>query len=174
MLKQLMKHFNKADDADNKGVDEQMSTLTTGADAGAELAQALDSVKTMSTQLEDATKALTDAKAQIAELSAIIQTNKEMTAAAEAKALEAKMASRKEQIVAAVGTDKAETLMNSTKDLDDKSFSAVMAVVTLSVDKEANTPLFKEAGVDGKVDADKAVDEGSSLRALLVAKYKTN
>jgi predicted RNase H-like HicB family nuclease len=87
-----------------------------------------------------------------------------------ADALEVKMNARKEQIVLAVGTSKADGLMLATENLDDTAFNAVVSALTGSVDSQEDTKLFKEVGVAAQADPSKVAEISAEMK-LLKAKY---
>lgn len=130
--------------------------------------------------LQEAAAKLEDLTAQFAELSgkyeqaqaaleALAKEKAEMIAAAAAAKLEA----RKAQVVAAIGTEKADGLMAATENLDDVQFNAVLSALAGSVSAEADTAMFKEVGVTAEVDAVKVVEAGGESKEmkLLRAKY---
>jgi len=123
----------------------------------------------------DAEQLLTQATAEVAELktkleaaNSVIAAAEQAKAIAEKQALETKMAARKEKIVAAIGTEKADGLMLATEALDDAAFNAVLSALAGSVEAEASTEMFKEVGVDAKAEAPKT-DAVSRLAAALQA-----
>lgn len=87
------------------------------------------------------------------------------------QAKEKQLSARKEKIVAAVGTDKADALLTAVDGLADEQFEAIVGAMAMSVDKEAQSPMFTEAGVTGEVDLTKVEDTQSSLEAKLAEKY---
>jgi hypothetical protein len=97
-----------------------------------------------------------------AELAAIAAEKAELVATAAA----AKLAARKEKIVAAIGTEKADALMVATGSLDDAAFEAVVSAMTGSMDAEAKSSLFTEVGVTAEADAAKVVEESAEMRIL--------
>ena len=123
----------------------------------------------------EADQLLTQATAEVAELktkleaaNAVIAAAEQAKALAEKQTLETKMAARKEKIVAAIGTEKADGLMLATEALDDAAFNAVLSALAGSVEAEASTEMFKEVGVDAKAEAPKT-DAVSRLAAALQA-----
>lgn len=141
----------------------------------AELTEALSQVTTANELIAEMTEAhaaeVANLKAEIeaakAALDAIEAEKAEMIAKAEA----AKLAARKEKVVAAIGTEKAEGLMAATGHLDDAAFEAVVSALAGSVEAEASSDLFKEVGVDAEVDAAKVVEESEEMK-LLKQKYQ--
>lgn len=115
----------------------------------------------------DALKVERDAlQTRVEELSAYAKAEEEAKAKALADAEAKRLSDRKEKIVAAVGTDKSESLMEATKDLDDTSFAAVMSALSLKVETETKSPLFNELGVSGDVDASKVVFESKEMQMI--------
>jgi hypothetical protein len=112
----------------------------------------------------------------------VAELEKSLTQFAEAKAalekeIQAKrLETRKNVIVEAVGTAKADALLAATDSLDDAAFTAVVSALGMSMEAEAKTPAFKEVGVDAKADAVKVdeqanSDPGASLAKKLEQKY---
>src|SRR5438874_5791875 len=91
--------------------------------------------------------ALAEANSKIAELTADVAAAVEFNAARAKAAADAALAVRKEKIVAAVGTEKADALMTATASMDDGAFDAVMSAVATTQVAEANAALFKEVGI---------------------------
>jgi len=87
------------------------------------------------------------------------------------QAKEKELAARKEKIVAAVGTGKADALLEATEGLADAQFEAIVGAMAVSMEKEAASPMFTEAGITGDVDLSKVEDTQSSLEAKLAEKY---
>lgn len=113
----------------------------------------LSSTKAM---LEAATAAL---GAAAAEQEALIAT-------AEAK----RLAARKELVVAAVGTERADALLAATEGLDETAFSAVVSALGVSATVEAASPLFTEVGVTAEADTALVVAESKEM-TILKKKY---
>jgi hypothetical protein len=122
------------------------------ADLGAQLETAVASLAEMSGKYEVAQAAL-----------AAIEAEK---AALVADQVAAKLASRREQIEAAIGTEKAAGLMAATEGLEDVQFNAVISALAGSVNAEASTSLFTEVGVTAEADASKIVEESAEMRIL--------
>lgn len=123
----------------------------------------------LSTALATAVKAVEAADARVAELQALVDAAEAEKAEAAVKAAEAKTAARKEKIVAAVGTVRAEAVAAATEGLADAAFDAVLSAMTLSVEAEATSPLFTEAGVTAEADAAtvaNAVVESAEMKIL--------
>ena len=87
------------------------------------------------------------------------------------KAEAAKYTARKEKVVLAIGTAKADGLMLATQGLDDVSFDAVVSALAGSVDVEASKGLFAEVGVSASADTTK-IDEESSVMKLIKQQNK--
>jgi hypothetical protein len=122
--------------------------------------------------LASKTAELAEAQAKIAELTADVAAAVEFNAAREKAAAEAKAAARKEKIVAAVGTDKAASLLAATEKMEDGAFDAVMAALTTTQTVEAKTDLFKEVGVDAEADTSTLTTSAGRVMDYLTAKYK--
>jgi hypothetical protein len=120
----------------------------------------------VTSELAVAVAALTDMtvnfEAAQAALNALTAEKAERAAKAEA----AKFVARKEKVVSAIGTAKADGLMLATQGLDDAAFDAVVSALAGSVDVEASTGLFKEVGVSATADTTKIVDESPEMKIL--------
>jgi hypothetical protein len=104
----------------------------------------------LSAALETALTAVKEADARVAELSAAVEAAVAEKAAMVAKAAEAKANARKEKIVAAVGTARADALFAATSNLEDAAFDSVIGALVTSASAEASSKLFTEVGVTGE------------------------
>lgn len=111
---------------------------------------------------------------ELAETKAALTAIQEANAKAAADTLAAKLAARKEAIVAALGTERADAFMAATKDMPDEQFKTVMAAMALNAEAEANKPEFTEVGVDAQADVNALQAEAASngTAAILKAKYQ--
>lgn len=125
---------------------------TAAAKLTADLAEAVAALSAVTVSFEAAQAALNALTAEKAELAA--------------KAEAAKFVARKEKVVSAIGTEKADGLMLATQGLDDVAFDAVVSALAGSVDVEASTNLFKEVGVSANADTTKIVDESPEMKIL--------
>lgn len=126
------------------------------AEANALVAQAEGDSAELISKLEGAWATITSLEAQIAEMNA--------------SALAAKLSARKEKVVAAIGTERADSLMAATEGLDDTAFDAVVSALVGKGEAEASSDLFKEVGVTAEVDASKVESETAEMK-MLKAKY---
>lgn len=78
-----------------------------------------------------------------------------------AQALATKITSRKNTIVAAVGTESAEAVLSATTVLDDTQFGIVIGAMAKSLVVEASTPAFQEVGHGAQAELPKVVDEAN-------------
>jgi hypothetical protein len=109
---------------------------------------------------------LSEANEKVAELTEFKAT--QVKAAAEAKT-----ASRLAQLTELLGDDQAVSMNASLASLSDDAFSGVLTSLGVKSKTEADTPLFKEVGVDGEVDSTKLEDDVKSngVMHILAAKY---
>lgn len=150
-----------------------IETLSIAIDTSA-LQLELDAIKAeFGVQLDAANAALAELTGKYevatAQLAAIAAEKAELVANAAA----AKLAARKEKIVAAIGTEKSDALMTATEGLDDAQFNAVVSAMAGSVEAEAKTDLFKEVGVTADADASKVTEESAEMQ-ILKKKYPAN
>ena len=127
----------------------------------------------MRTDFEAGTAALNDAQAALAEMTANFEAAQAALNALTAekadmavKAEAAKFAVRKEKVVSAIGTEKADGLMLATQGLDDAAFDAVVSALAGSVDAEAKMGLFTEVGVAASADTTKIVAESAEMKII--------
>lgn len=172
MLKQLQKFFNTA------LAEEEEVNMTTKEDKP-ELA-AVEQSASLQALLESATAALSQTQTKLSEMSALYEQAQAALAAADvakaalvAEAAEKRLAARKQTIVAAIGTAKADALLEATEGLDDKAFSAVVGAMAVSLEVEANSESFKEVGTAAPEDKTlvEATQEESPEAKLLREKY---
>ena len=117
-----------------------------------DLASAVNALADMTINFEAAQAALNALTAEKAELAV--------------KAEAAKFTARKEKVVSAIGTEKADGLMLATQGLDDTAFDAVVSALAGSVDVEASKGLFTEVGVSATADTTKIVAESPEMKIL--------
>lgn len=120
----------------------------------------------LTTAVETATALETERDALKAQLEAL-QAEK---AEAAAKAEEAKLSARRARIEAAIGSERVEATMAVVANLTDENFETVMAAMAAGSDKEAQSPLFQEQGVEAKASAEVANGESKEMQ-LIKSKY---
>lgn len=171
MLDALMKKLNIGTKEDAEAATEVATeTLTVTVDTTTLQAE-LDAIKAeFGTQLEQATAALAEMTSKFEAAQAALAAVEAEKAEMLAKAAEAKLTARKEKVVAAIGTDKADALMAATVDMDDAQFTTVVSALAGSVEAEAKTDLFVEQGVAAEADAAKVVEESPEMK-IIRAKY---
>jgi hypothetical protein len=121
--------------------------------------------------MAEAAEKITGLQAELTEAKAALDAADAAKAEAEATALAARAKARKEKVVAAIGTERADALLAVTEGMDDAAFEAVVGALGASTETEAAKPLFNEVGADGGADAAK-VEESPEMK-ILRAKYKT-
>lgn len=123
----------------------------------------------LSTALTTALTAVAAADAKVAEAEAQVAALTTQLADFKTQAEAAKLTARKEKIVAAVGTERADALMEATKDTPDASFEAVVAALTVSTALEAKSKMFTAQGADGtQADAGQTADAVESETMKIV------
>lgn len=170
MLDKFKKFLNKKEDPEMK--DEKATQALTiqvdASEAKAELEKIQADFEAFKTE---ANALIAQADGQVAELKKQVEALVAEKAAMITEAAEKKLSARKEKIVAAIGTTKAEGVMAATKDLDDASFEAIVSALTTSVDAEAKSEMFTETGASAEADASKVVDPVEKLAANLAAQF---
>lgn len=109
---------------------------------------------------------LEEANAKLAAAADVLASAEADKEAAEAAALAAKLNARKEKVLAAVGTERADALLQVTEEMDDAAFDAVLSAIGLGAKAEAESQMFNEVGVAAEADAAKVVDESPEMKIL--------
>lgn len=126
--------------------------------AEALLAESEAKTKSLTEQLEAANALVADFRA-----AAVMAEAEKLQAVADAAA--AKLAGRKEKLVALLGTERADALLTVTENMEDAGFDAVVSALGVGAAAEADAPLFKEVGATVEADAAQIV-ETAEMRAL--------
>lgn len=177
MLKQLQKFFagNTAQPAQAE-TQEDVTTMTdkegqvvltaetNAMELVSQLASATESLVTMQSQFAELTDKFEKAQAALSEIEAAKQQL--ITDAAAAK-----LTARKEKLEATLGTEKSAEVLAATSTLDDVSFEAIASAFALSMDKEANSAMFKETGVAAEATPVEN-DTAARLEKRIAAQYK--
>jgi len=121
----------------------------------------------LSTALTTALSAVAEADSKVAELSTQLAALTAQLSEFKEQAATAKLAARKEKLVAAVGTKRADALMESTQGVDDAAFETVVSALSLSASLEEKTKMFTEQGADAQADATKTVVEESATMKIV-------
>lgn len=145
------------------------------ADVKSQLTQLQEALAGKDTELSDLAAKLATFEAEKAALEAALATaiehsqklESDVKEAAE-KQLAAKLEARKAKLEATLGSEKVNAVFEATKELEDAAFNAVVTAMATSVEVEAQSELFKEAGVAG--DAEPAKEMTAEER-ILRAKY---
>lgn len=121
----------------------------------------------LSTALETAMQAVKDADVAVAALQAEVAALKSTVDEAKVSAEQTKATTRKEKIVAAVGTTKADALFTATESLADEQFNAVVESLTSAASVESKSKMFTEQGAAAEVDPSKVVEQSTEMKILL-------
>lgn len=135
------------------------------AEANGVVDQYAAQVSELTTALEAAGELATSLQAKLDEAQGVIVAAAEQAAAA-------KLAARKEKIVAAVGEAKADALMAATQNMDDTQFSEIMGALGVAADKEAKSPLFNEVGVTTQTETVPSATAESAEMKILKARHQ--
>jgi aspartyl/asparaginyl-tRNA synthetase len=114
---------------------------------------------------------LADTQAQLEAATTALASVAAEKEAVEAAAKQAKMDARMTKLVSAVGDERAVALMAATEQLDDAAFDAVATAVTVNMDKEAESEMFSEAGVDAQAAPVVEKDAVSRLAENIAAQF---
>lgn len=170
LLSRIAKAMGKKEEIEMKE-EKPAETLTVTVDATAVKAELAQLQAEFESNISELKGQLEAAMASVEELKSALDAEKAAKEELIAKAKDAKLAARKERVVAAVGTDKADGVMAAVESLDDAAFEAIVSAMQGSVDAEAKSSMFKEVGVTAEVDASKVAEESQEMK-LLKAKYK--
>lgn len=141
---------------------EQLATLQSQFEGvQSNLENAVNTITELTANKEQLEAALADAIEANAKLEANLKDSAE-------KQLAEKLATRKAKLDAAVGSEKSEAAFEALKGLEDAAFEAVVTAMATSVEKEAQSELFTEAGVAGDAEPAKQM---TVEEKLLRAKY---
>lgn len=153
MLKNLTKYFKPEEEkvemttetnAAAPAAVEMTAELTAQvAELQASFAQVSEALATKETALAEMAAKLEQAEAALATVAA----EKE---AVEAAAKQAVKDARMSKLVEAVGDVQASALMTATEGMEDAAFEKIVAALTVNIDKEANSEMFNETGVDAQ------------------------
>lgn len=154
--------------------EEQTETLTLKIDATDVKAEIEALQEQFASFQAEANALLAAAEADAKELKEKLEAAQAVIAAVEAEKaqmiadqLAAKLAARKEKIVAAIGDEKADGLMAATEGLDDAAFNAVVSALVGSIEAEAKTDMFKEIGVNAEVDTAALEDKPAHFNTFI-------
>lgn len=126
----------------------------------------------LATALQTALEAVSNADQVVLALTEKLDAATAKIAELTASAEQARLTSRKEKIVAAVGTAKADALMAATDQLDEAQFNAVIGAMSTSLDIESKSKLFSEQGVAAEADANQVAPVSKEMQ-ILAQKYNT-
>lgn len=150
MLDHLKKVFSTA--ASEVQAAENPATPLLSQEMFAEMAEKLEGstaqLADLSAQLTEMTEKFSATSEKLAKAEEIINTAEATKAALLQEAHNTKMATRKEALVQAVGTVKADALLTATEQLDESSFASIVTAMSLNIETEAST--FQEQGVGAK------------------------
>lgn len=121
----------------------------------------------LSTALSAALTAVAEADGKVAEAVAKAAALEAQLAEFKTQAEAARLTARKDKLVAAVGTARADALMTATQGTDDTAFEAVISALTVSASLEGKTKLFVEQGADAQADASKTVPVESETMKIV-------
>jgi hypothetical protein len=83
-----------------------------------------------------------------------------------------KTAARQERVFAVIGeNEKATKLLSATEEMEDAQFEAIVSALAGSVEKEANSNMFKEVGVSSEATPTE-IDPVKKLAAKMAAQFK--
>lgn len=119
--------------------------------AEAQTAQA--ELATLKASFDEQAAVMASMKEQLEAAQATLAANAEAQAKAEADAKQAKLDARMASLKAAVGDEKAAEVFEATKELNDTAFAAIRSAMETTAKAEAESPMFKEVGVETKAEA---------------------
>lgn len=136
------------------GLTETTSQVNTEevANLTAQLQESQTIVAALTEQLNTNAKEMSTMAAKIKEFEQAFAESEAAKIEAEALEIEKKMTARKETIINAVGTIKADALFSATENLSDTEFTTIVDAMKTSLDIEADS--FQEQGVAAGVDVE--------------------
>jgi septal ring factor EnvC (AmiA/AmiB activator) len=140
------------------------------ADANGLLEVAEERIQELTNGVNEANATVSSLQNRVQELEAALAEATAAQAAAAASEAELRASARKEKLEAAVGTEKASSLMAVMADMDDVKFGAVLSALAGNVASEAASEMFNEVGATTEVDANSVVSETTEMK-MLKAKY---
>jgi hypothetical protein len=184
MYKALLKKFYSKPTATHTEKEVNMKQAKLQPDLAAqelnvELAAQLAASSTAATLQAEAFEEITKKFAEMSALYEGAQVALAAAAVAQAalvtEAADKRLAARKEVVVMALGTAKADAFLMATNALDDASFEAIVGSMAMSFEVESKTEGFQEIGVAGKETLRTTlsdVPKESAEMTILKAKYR--
>jgi hypothetical protein len=157
MLKSLFKLATKKE-PEMAVTDKIVEVVVASADT--ELQAALSA---MTSQFEASQAALAEAQAALEVFAA--EREASLIAAKAAKTL-----ARTKAVEAKIGTAKAPALVTATESLDDTAFEAIVSALSVSLEVEGKSEMFREVGIDAQADKTTVQEESGEMK-ILKAKY---
>jgi hypothetical protein len=140
-----------------------VENIVVGATASAEYQELSANFAALTEQFAAQASALAEAVAALETFA----TEREASLAA-AKA--AKTLARTKTVEAKIGTAKAPALVTATESLDDTAFEAIVSALSVSLEVEGKSEMFREVGVDAEADKTTVQEESGEMK-ILKAKY---
>lgn len=177
MYKKLLKKFYKTQDptqtqkeANMKQPD--MATQELNVELAAQLAASSSAATLQAAAFEEITQKFAEMSALYEVAQAALVEADIAKAALVAQAAEKRLSARKEVVVLALGTEKADAFLAATHALDDANFEAIVGSMSMSFKQEAKGDGFKELGVAGLSHTpSKEESLGAAEMKILKAKY---
>ncbi|MDE3023520.1 MAG: hypothetical protein KGI54_17000, partial [Pseudomonadota bacterium] len=150
-----------------KKEDKQAATPAVDSELAAQLKQAQESLASQQADFQAMQELMEELSTKLQKAEAALQDNQAAKEALIAEAKAKTLAARKEKVMAAIGeNEKADKLLVATEGMDDEAFTAVVSALAGSVEKEAQSEMFKEVGVAAQADAAKVVEKSAVMKAL--------
>lgn len=167
MLDNLKKYFKTEEQVEMK------TETNTSPDFSAELAELQASFAQVSETLASKETQLADVLAQLEAAKAALAQSETAQAALVAKAKEDLNTARLAKLAGIVGDAKAQAVMTTMADASEEMFETVVGAMAASYAAEAESPLFKEAGLDAAPAPVVEKDAVQRLADNLAATFKT-
>jgi hypothetical protein len=170
MLRSITKLFTGEKESEEMKKDEAQASETSLTITGQVVADLTAGMEKLQADFEafktEANALIAQADAEKAELKKQVETLVVEKAAMIADAAAKKLATRKAKVEAAIGeNERAAKLLTATEQMEDAAFEAIVAALETSIDAEAKSQMFTEAGVAASADVTK-VAEGSGTKKL--------
>lgn len=151
MLEHLKMKLGLVEASSAEANSEQVTELNTQlSELSTKFAEAESVNLALTEQVAQLASQLSEAQAKVAELSSKLEADV-------ATAAQAKLDARKAKLESTVGTVKAEEVFTALSSLDDTQFNAVVSAMETNLQAEADSPTFKEQGVEAAA-SDEAVE----------------
>lgn len=167
MLKGIMNKLGISPDIE----EEVTMSVANLAPANLNIEAVVAELSTLKASFEDQANVLAGVISELAQANVELAAFKEAAVQAEADMLAMKMAKRKADVEMNIGeNEQSAALLEATSAMTDEQFAAVVGAMGVKAKAEAESPMFKEAGVEAGLENTVSADATSLLKKMQ-AKY---